>query len=150
LEVAGLHRGVYLLLKTEIASLVLKNVPRRNPVTCYFLEVLKVDEFVEKVLNTNPWLSGEAEAMDGDPFAGLEHREMLENVNDLPLEEIYESVKNGYVGTFRWEDVYFFNHPVYGCFVYSRKHGHESYIEHLSIYEMKFEEFEELIRRVSK
>ena len=106
-----------------------------------------LEKLVENILDGNCWLSGEAEALEGDPLAGLENREMLCKVNEVEtVEELYEKLRN-YAGTFKYGRLLFFNHPAYDCFVYHVDRP-ESYVEHLTVSILKLETLKQVVARL--
>ena len=103
---------------------------------------------VEKIVDSNYWLSRQAEADEGDPLAGLENREMLCNVVKVEnVSELYENLRN-YVGTFKHRHLLLINHPTYGCFVYDLRKP-ESYVEHLTVDAITFEKFIKILERLT-
>ena len=105
---------------------------------------------VEKIVDSNYWLNGDAEADEGDPLAGLENREILcSSINkvDSPI-SLYQDLRN-YVGTFKLGRLLFINHPAYGCFVYDLRKS-ESYVEHLTVQALTPERLIRVVERLTR
>jgi hypothetical protein len=104
------------------------------------------DEKVLELVRKNYWLSGMAEAEEGDPLAGLENAEMFAKVT--PVEdpsELWKYIEN-YQGIFRYRNLYFANHTAYGCFVYIVKAGEAKEFEHITF--EKYEDFKKWLFKV--
>ena len=100
------------------------------------------------LINRDYWLSGRAEAVEGDPLAGVENNEMLNNVTVARnARELWEYIEN-YAGTFKYKNFYFANHPAYGCFVYVVKRGRAKKFEHISF--SSFDRFRKWLNRIVK
>ncbi|MCD6482870.1 MAG: hypothetical protein J7K83_01200 [Candidatus Aenigmarchaeota archaeon] len=106
------------------------------------------DRMVLALINRDYWLSGRAEAGEGDPLAGVENNEMLNKVTVArTARELWKYIEN-YAGTFKYKNFYFANHPAYGCFVYVVKGGRAKQFEHISF--SRFESFRRWLNKMMR
>jgi hypothetical protein len=104
-----------------------------------------MDELVIREIKRNYWLNGMAELEDGDPLAGIENSEMVKKIHEVKSEyELWKCIRN-YGGTFKYRNLYFANHPHFGCFVYIVKDRAYEF-EHISF--EKYERFKAWLERV--
>jgi hypothetical protein len=105
---------------------------------------------VRRIVNSNPWLSGLYDYLDGDPMAISESEEIFVNepVECKSVNELYDKLTT-YDGVFKYKNLLFFNSSVYGVFVYDiRRPDH--YIDNLSIEYMGFDRFADLVNKLLK
>jgi hypothetical protein len=105
---------------------------------------------VRRIVNSNPWLSGLYDYMDGDPMAISESEEIFvkEPVECKSVNELYDKLTT-YDGVFKYKNLLFFNSSVYGVFVYDIRKP-DSYVEHLSIEYMSFDRFASVVDKLLK
>jgi len=102
-------------------------------------------EIIAEILKNNGWLNGWYDYKSGDVMAIVNQPEKFESLGEpKDLEELYSMLRN-YDGTFKYDKLLFFNDSQYGCFVYYIDKP-ESYIEHLSIHIMSFENLKTIVK----
>jgi len=104
------------------------------------------DDEVLDLVRRNYWLSGDAEADEGDPLAGLENSNMFARITPVKtMQELWDHIRN-YQGIFRYKNLYFANHMGYGCFVYIVKAGEAKEFENITF--EKYDDFKRWLLRV--
>jgi len=114
------------------------------------VRVMGLKGIVRRIVNSNPWLSGLYDYLDGDPMAISESEEIFvkEPVECKSINELYNMLKT-YDGVFKYKNLLFFNSYHYGTFVYDiRRPDH--YIDNLSIEYMSFDRFADLVNKLLK
>ena len=107
----------------------------------------KIVDKINKLIETNRWVSGVVDYLDGDLTA-------LNRTNDLfgypdtryhickSKKELFEELKKNGHGIFIYKDMVFVKDPVYSTFVYDAKsEDGNDYIEHLDVEDMTEKEF---------
>lgn len=107
---------------------------------------MDLKKFVDKVLDYNGWLSGMYDYLDGD-LSAFEYVDLWYKVTEI--DDLYKlfSVLKEYIGAYKYKDLVFFNDHRYGTFVY-RLDNPKSYVEHLTMSEMKFEKFASIVNEL--
>jgi len=111
---------------------------------------MDLKSIIKQIVNSNPWLSGLYDYMDGDPTAISESKEIFvkEPVECRDLEELYNMLKT-YDGVYKYKSLLFFNNYNYGVFVYDIRRP-DRYIDNISIEYMSFDRFADLVNKLLK
>ena len=108
---------------------------------------MKVLEVVNEIIENNEWLNGWCDYLDGDLMALSKPDEYFNTVIEVDdIEVLFKELKN-FVGVYKYKNLLFFKDSQHGTFVYDINDT-KNYVEHLSIDDMRFEEFCEIVNKL--
>jgi len=107
----------------------------------------EMKKIIEEIINSNNWLNGIYDYLDGDVLAIVNQEEKFQEVVEVvDLQELYNKLRE-FEGVFKYKNLLFFNDWQYGTFVYDIN-NYEDYIEHLTMDAISFQRFIEIVKEL--